>query len=91
MANTALVASINEDGYKGSNSFAKQQDNNLSTNATRPCTSTLPEVDSSNVQEMPYLLHTFSSGQLLGSHPLVVRFMKGVYEQRPSLPRYKNI
>ena len=27
-------------------------------------------------------------GVSLGSHPLVIRFMKGVFEQRPSLPRY---
>ena len=25
-----------------------------------------------------------------GSHPLVVRFMKGVFERRPSLPKYKS-
>ena len=26
-----------------------------------------------------------------GQHPLVCRFLKGVYEQRPALPRYKAI
>lgn len=25
-----------------------------------------------------------------GSHPLVIRFMKGVFERRPSLPKYKS-
>ena len=27
----------------------------------------------------------------LGSHPLVVRFLRGVYNSRPSLPRYTEI
>lgn len=26
-----------------------------------------------------------------GNHPLVIRFMKGVFETRPSLPRYRDI
>ncbi|XP_068757998.1 uncharacterized protein [Montipora capricornis] len=29
-------------------------------------------------------------GGSFGNHPLVFRFLKGVYESRPSLPRYKN-
>lgn len=164
-----MAASTNADGYTGSNNFAKQQVNNLPTNATRPCASTLPKVNPSNVQPLrqplegkglsadaislimsswrtstqkqyaPYLrkwqqhcrarqidrlsctvenginfltelfqggigysaINTarsalssaiiFPSGQQFGSHfPLVVRFMKGVFEQRPSLPRYTN-
>ena len=27
----------------------------------------------------------------LGQHPLINRFLKGVFQSRPSLPRYKNI
>lgn len=27
----------------------------------------------------------------VGNHPLVKRFMKGVYNQKPSLPRYKTV
>ena len=30
-------------------------------------------------------------GGSFGNHPLVSRFLKGVYESRPSLPRYKDI
>ena len=30
-------------------------------------------------------------GVHFGSHPLVTRFVKGVFETRPSLPRYKKI
>jgi hypothetical protein len=33
---------------------------------------------------------SLQSGNPLGSHPLVVRFMKGVFELRPSLPRYTS-
>ena len=32
----------------------------------------------------------FPDNTLVGSHPLVVRFMKGVFERRPSLPKYKK-
>ena len=31
---------------------------------------------------------TLPTLQQFGSHPLVIRFMKGVYNQRPNLPRY---
>ena len=30
------------------------------------------------------------NGQKLGSHPLMLRFMKGIFEKRPSLPRYST-
>jgi len=30
-------------------------------------------------------------GSSFGNHPLVSRFLKGVFESRPSLPRYKHI
>ena len=30
-------------------------------------------------------------GSSFGNHPLVSRFLKGVFESRPSLPRYKDI
>ncbi|XP_013419712.1 uncharacterized protein LOC106180300 [Lingula anatina] len=30
----------------------------------------------------------FFEGKPVGTHPLVIRFMKGVFESRPSLPRY---
>ena len=30
-------------------------------------------------------------GGSFGYHPLVIRFMKGVFETRPSLPRYRDI
>ena len=30
-------------------------------------------------------------GGTFGSHPLVTRFMKGIYERRPCFPRYKQI
>ena len=30
-------------------------------------------------------------GSSFGNHPLVIRFLKGVFESRPSLPRYKDI
>ena len=33
---------------------------------------------------------SLQSGTPLGTHPLVVRFMKGVFEERPSLPRYSS-
>lgn len=33
----------------------------------------------------------FPDGGSFGNHPLVTRFMKGVFESRPSLPRYKDI
>jgi hypothetical protein len=26
-----------------------------------------------------------------GAQPLVIRFMKGIYQQRPSVPRYEHI
>ena len=32
-----------------------------------------------------------SNNASFGTHPLVCRFMKGVFEMRPSLPRYKDI
>ena len=32
-----------------------------------------------------------SDGSSFGHHPLVSRFLKGVFESRPSLPRYSNI
>ena len=32
----------------------------------------------------------FPDNTLAGSHPLVVGFMKGVFERRPSLPKYKS-
>ena len=31
------------------------------------------------------------TGQSFGSHPLVIRFLKSVYNLRPSMPRYKDI
>ena len=31
---------------------------------------------------------TLQNNQTFGTHPLVTRFMKGVFETRPSLPRY---
>lgn len=31
------------------------------------------------------------AGNEFGSHPLVCRFMKGVFQQKPALPRYSNI
>ena len=34
---------------------------------------------------------TLFNGIKFGEHPLVSRFLKGVYEQRPALPRYKAI
>ena len=33
---------------------------------------------------------SLQSGTPVGTHPLVVRFMKGVFEKRPSLPRYSS-
>lgn len=27
----------------------------------------------------------------VGNHPLIIRFMKGVFNQKPSLPRYKSV
>lgn len=33
---------------------------------------------------------TFNDCTTFGTHPLVKRFMKGVYEQRPTLPRYTS-
>ncbi|CAG2245706.1 unnamed protein product [Mytilus edulis] len=30
-------------------------------------------------------------GHLVGSHPLIIRYMKGVYNLRPTLPRYTHI
>ena len=32
-----------------------------------------------------------STGQSFGSHHLVIRFLRAVYNDRPSLPRYKDI
>ena len=34
---------------------------------------------------------TLSGGQSFGHHSLVTRFLKGVFELRPALPRYKEI
>ena len=33
----------------------------------------------------------FIDGKPVGTHPLVIRLMKGVFKQRPSLPRHNGI
>ena len=36
-------------------------------------------------------IFTLSNNISFGDHPSVPRFMKGVYETRPSLPKYQEI
>lgn len=36
------------------------------------------------------MVHPMNTDTTFGSHPLVQRFMKGVFNQRPSLPRYSS-
>ena len=35
--------------------------------------------------------YIFVDGKPVGEHPLVVRFLKGIFNKRPSLPRYSRI
>ena len=34
---------------------------------------------------------SLSDGTIFGKHPLVKRFLKGVFEKKPALPRYSSI
>jgi len=35
-------------------------------------------------------LHSKVDGHAIGQHPLVTRMLKGVYNERPPLPRYSS-
>ena len=37
------------------------------------------------------MILSLPDGSSFGTHPLVTRFLKGVFESRPTLPRYQQI